>query len=119
MKSQSTLQIIPIQDLGNGTWYVNRNIEEKQTEPSPMMQSGAEKYYAADTVMVKALTVEAIADAIFRDRYPFLEEIALLNAFKQANSDEQNPEGIAYFECQAFRTESVALAKEVLSTATA
>ena len=115
MKTQSTVPILPIQDLGNGTWYVHMNIEEKVAEESPMMQTGSRIYYQADTVMVKALSVDAISESIFREKYPLKDEIALLKDFKLKQMDEASPEGISYNECQALRTQSMAVAKEVLS----
>ncbi|MEI7831275.1 MAG: hypothetical protein WCI31_15965 [Prolixibacteraceae bacterium] len=115
MKTQSTAPITPVQDLGNGTWYVHMNIEEKEAEASPMMQSGSRVYFQADTVMVRALTVDAVSESIFREKYPLKTEIALLKDFKDKQMDETSEEGIRYYECQAFRTQSVALAKEVLS----
>jgi len=115
MKTQSTTPIIPIQDLGNGTWYVHMNIEEKEAEQSPMMQTGSRIYFQADTVMVNALTVDAVSESIFRDKYPLMTEIALLKEFKEKQMDETCEEGIRYYECQAFRTQSVAVAKEVLT----
>lgn len=115
MKTQTTSPIMPIQDLGNGTWYVHMNIEEKEAQQSPMMQTGSRTYFQSDTVMVSALTVDAVAEAIFREKYPYSTEIALLKAFKDKQMDETTPEGIKYYECQAFRTQAMAVAKEVLS----
>ena len=115
MKTQSTLPIIPIQDLGNGTWYVHMNIQQKEAEESPMMPSGSRIYFQADSVMVNALTVDSVSESIFRDKYSLLTEIALLKDFKDKQMDETSQEGILYGECQAFRTQSVAVAKEVLN----
>ena len=115
MKTQSTAPIMPIQDLGNGTWYVHMNIEEKEAGESPMMQSGSRIYFQADTVMVNALTVDGVSESIFRDRYPLLTEISLLKEFREKQMDETSEEGVKYYECQAFRTQSVVVAKELLS----
>ncbi len=114
MKTQSTVPIMPIQDLGNGTWYVHMNIEEKVAEESPMMQTGSRIYFQADTVKVGALTVDAVSESIFREKYSLKTEITLLKDFKEKQMDETSPEGILYNECQAFRTQSMAVAKEVL-----
>lgn len=115
MKTQSNAQILPIQDLGNGTWYVHMNIEEKEAEQSPMMQSGSRIFFQADTVMVNALTVDAVSESIFRDKYSLMTEISLLKDFKEKQMDETSEEGVRYYECQAFRTQSVAVAKELLN----
>ncbi len=115
MKTQSTAPIAPIQDLGNGTWYVHMNILEKETEQNPMMQTGNRTVFEADTVMVSSLTVDVVAESIFRERYPLLSEISLLKDFREKQMDETTQEGINYNECQAFRSQSFALAKEVLN----
>lgn len=114
MKTQSTAPIMPIQDLGDGTWYLHWNIEQKEAEQNPMMGQGNRTYYQSDTVMASALTVDAVSEAIFREKYSFLAELALLKDFREAQMDEESEAGIKYNNCEKYRSEATALAKELL-----
>ncbi len=116
MKTRSNSPILPSQDLGNGSWYVHLNIElvEKPEGGGGMMQPGPEKYYQADTVMIREMTVSAVADAIFRDKYPYLEEVSLLKCYKESGLDDQSEAGVAYNACQSYKDTAREIAREVL-----
>ena len=81
MKSTSDVRPEVIQDLGNGAFYYNYNIVEKEVE-----EEGETKIiYEYDTVKVwNEPTYEKLVKAVIREELDETQEFALVNSYNAA-----------------------------------
>jgi hypothetical protein len=61
MKTQSSLEIQPIQDLGDNSFYIHKNITKKVHVPDGMNAQTGE-YWEADTVRIDNATLDQVTE---------------------------------------------------------